>query len=268
MKSMTGFGSSSIGNQDFKTFISVKSVNSRFISVKYYLSSYYSSLESEFRKEISKKCSRGHFFISVNRVPENPSSTFVLKTNKEQAKKWKDIYEKLSKDLKIKNNLSTNDLAHKTGVITVVEKQISLSQLEKVKVNRAFQKALNSCLKERSREGAALKQDIMNYVKTIHFYLKKIQKISKQKEKKQADLDSDQNSIDEEITRLLEHLKHFKVIVESTQSHGKKMDFYVQEMLREVNTIGAKSQTPSLTKHVVEIKFTLEKIKEQVQNIE
>ena len=277
MKSMTGFGFSSTGNKEFKVFISVKSINSRFMDIKYYLPPFYSSLESEFQKILFGKSLRGQFFIRVNRVPQSPPSSFLLKNNKKQAKKWKNLCEDLSKDLKVKNNLNVTDFINQPGVVSVIETPSILSASEKKKVKISFQQALNSCLKERLREGSALKVDILNHIKAIHLHLKKIKKLVYEQQKKNRTkkiksngelFEVEKSDINEEIVRVEEHLKYFKVISEGNQSVGKKMDFYVQELLREINTIGSKSQISSLTKSVVEIKFILEKIKEQVQNIE
>ncbi len=273
MKSMTGYGFSTLGNKEFKVFISVKSVNSRFMDIKYYLPPFYSSMESEFQKILFGKCSRGQFFIRVNRIPQMPPSSFVLQRNKEQAKKWKNLYENLSKELKIRNNLNVTDLVNQSGVVNAIEKPVSLSVSEKNKIKMTFQQALKSCLKERVREGAALKVDILNHIRSIQSYLKKIKNLSDKQQKKHKNTKSngefsETGDMNEEIVRMEEHLRYFKTISESHQSIGKKMDFYVQELLREVNTLGSKSQISSLTKCVVEIKSILEKIKEQVQNIE
>ncbi len=277
MKSMTGFGFSSIGNKEFKVFVSIKSINSRFMDIKYYLPPFYSSLEPEFQKILFSNCTRGQFFIRVNRVPQKPFPSFVLKKNKEQAKKWKKLYDNLSKELSIKNDLKATDLINQTGVVSVIETPALLSVSEKNKVKMAFQQALKSCFKEKIREGAALRVDILSHIESMQSYLKKIKSLSYKQQKKCKSkkfknngelFELEKADISEEIVRTEEHLKYFKSISGSQQSIGKKMDFYVQELLREINTIGSKSQISSLTKNVVEIKFILEKIKEQVQNIE
>jgi len=272
MQSMTGFGVSFVESSEFKTFISVKSVNSRFIHTKYTLSPFYASLEAKLQKEIFKTFTRGQFFIRVDRMPQTPPSSFVLKVNKTQAQKWKSLYVKISRELKVKNNLTLTDLVHQEGVVQTIEQPVFLSPSEANKVKKGFQQALKACLKERMREGRALKIDIFKQINQLKTYLKKAEKLAKQQttqKKKSALMDIELEKLDmnEEIVRITEHVKYLQSLLKSPDSVGKKMDFYVQEIAREANTIGSKSQIPQLTQYIVEIKSLLENIKEQVRNI-
>lgn len=284
MQSMTGFGSASVNAIDFKLEISVKSVNSRFLDTKFYTPSYYISLEAEMNKMISSQCQRGYFVVRIDRYPPKPLPSLSLNWDKEQSRKWKKIYEKASKELKLKNHLTISDLVQKEGVVQLIEKQKSLSPQEKKKVKDSFSRAFQSCLRERKREGMVLKKDILSNLGAIQSLCKKIKALNKKQKNinmkqksnylkqnnKRLDLalEVEKTDVHEEIIRTEEHLKHFKKMTMSQKAVGRKLDFYVQEILREMNTIGSKSHLSELTLKVVEGKFLLEKIKEQIQNVE
>ena len=284
MNSMTGFGFSSIMEKNFKAEISIKSVNSRFLDIKFYTPSYYMPLEPELKKIISNKCKRGYFVIRIDRFPQKPSPSISLEWDKTQAQKWKKLYTKLAKELSFKNDLSLNNLINREGVLNLIEKPKDLSLKEKQMVKKLFEKSLLSCLKERKREGMVLKKDILFQLKSLKSLLKKIELLNKRQQesflkkknkfikennrRKELNLELEKFDTHEEIVRVKEHLNHFQKILSKSIDIGRKLDFYVQEILREVNTIGSKSQLSELTLNVVSAKFALEKIKEQVQNVE
>ena len=284
MNSMTGFGFSSLMEKNFKAEISIKSVNSRFLDIKFYTPSYYMPLEPELKKIISNKCKRGYFVIRIDRFPQKPSPSISLEWDKVQAQKWKKLYTKLAKELSFKNDLSLNNLINREGVLNLIEKPKDLSLKEKQMVKKLFEKSLLSCLKERKREGMVLKKDILFQLKSLKSLLKKIELLNKRQQesflkkknkfikennrRKELNLELEKFDTHEEIVRVKEHLNHFQKILNKSIDIGRKLDFYVQEILREVNTIGSKSQLSELTLNVVSAKFALEKIKEQVQNVE
>ena len=278
MNSMTGFGSSSFENKDFKIELSIKSVNSRFLETKFYTPTYYFNLEPELQKKLSQKCKRGSFVVHINRFPQKPLSRVFFKWDKEQAKKWKSLYQDLSKKLNLKNDFSIKDLLQREGVFNLIEKPPSLSLKEKQLVKKTFDKSLSACLQQRKREGMKLKKDIVFQMKLIQKLIKEIELLNeKQKKlfikkrvvnKKGSPLETEKFDTHEEVIRVKEHLDQMKPIITNDLYPGRKVDFYIQELLREVNTIGAKATLPKLTLKVVETKFCLEKIKEQVQNIE
>ena len=278
MNSMTGFGSASFENKDFKIEVSVKSVNSRFLEVKFYSPPYYFSLESELQKKISQTFKRGSFFVYINRFPQKPLSRVFFKWDKDQAKKWKNLYQDLSKKLNLKNDLGIKEILNREGVLNLIEKPQSLNSQEKERVKKTFDKSLQACLKQRKREGLKLKKDIIFQMKSIQALIKLMALLNEKqkatflkkrlKKGKEMSLETEKFDSHEEIVRVKEHLNQIKSLIKSDSHAGRKVDFYVQEVLREVNTIGAKANLPKLTLKVVEAKFCLEKIKEQIQNIE
>ena len=284
MNSMTGFGFQSLSAKDYKLEINIKSVNSRFLDIKFYTPPYYMPLETEFKKMISSKCKRGYFIIRIDRFPQKPAPSISFQWNKQQAQKWKKLYNKLSKELQFKNDLSLKDLINREGVLDLIEKPQSLSAKEKQQVKIVFQKSLQSCLTERKREGLALKRDILSQLKALSALTQKIELLNKKQQtdylqkkdkfikknnyQKELNMEIEKFDTHEEIVRVKEHLNHFKTILNKPSDIGRKLDFYVQEILREMNTIGSKSHLSELTLNIVSSKFALEKIKEQVQNVE
>ena len=312
MKSMTGFGFASGGGKDYRMEVNVKSINSRFTDVKFYTSPFYFSLEKELKALIFKSCFRGQWVIRVDRIPSKPPSFFTISRDQKQAHRWQKLYKNLSRELGIKNDLDVSHLARLEGVVNTIERIPPLDSSEKIKVISLFKKALQSCLREKVREGQVLKKDVtgnliflqksLGKIKEIHRsemkkagarYKKALQMegnligpkdFSKRRSKDNAgslkrkeppvkQISSWQGSdgpfdINEEIVRMEAHLKNCKKLVGQKGPVGKKLDFYTQEILRELNTIGSKSQTALITCQVVDSKFALEKIKEQVQNIE
>ena len=277
MQSMTGFGFVSASGGDFKLDISVKSVNSRFLDIKFYTPSYYAPLEPEMQKLISRECQRGAFVVRIERCPPKPPPSLHLNWNKAMARKWKKLYENLSQEMKCKNHLTVGELMNCEGVASLEEKSKNLSQLEKKTVKESFSRAFKSCLKERKREGLLLKKDILSHWLSLQSLAQKIKQLNKKRkdiylkkrsQSKDMVLEWEKFDVHEEMVRIKEHLKHFKRLMIAPSVVGRKMDFYVQEILREINTIGSKAQQSELTLQVVEAKFALEKIKEQIQNIE
>lgn len=278
MNSMTGFGSASVENKDFKIELNIKSVNSRFLEMKFYTPPYYLNLEPELQKKISQKCRRGSFVIHISRFPQKPLSRVFLKWNKAQAEKWKNLYQSLSKKLNLKNDLGIKEILHREGVLNLIEKPQNLSRSEKEIVKKTFDKGFSACLKQRKREGLRLKKDIALQMKSIQSLTKSIELLNKKQKqnfikkrvvnRKGSPLETEKFDTHEEVVRVKEHLEEMKSIIKSDLHVGRKIDFYTQELLREVNTIGAKATLPKMTLKVVELKFCLEKIKEQIQNIE
>ena len=282
---MTGFGAAFFEAADFSLELVVKSLNSRFLEIKFYTPACYTHFEPQLKKLISEKCQRGYFTIRIERFPANPPQEFSLDWDKPQALKWKALYKRMAQEMKFANDLTVAALVQKEGVLNLRKKPFKLSLREEKRLKETFLQALRACLQERKREGALLKKDILSNMKSLQAHFRQIKLLNGrqkqaymakknflvQKSKKSTDLVMEMEKFDihEEIVRMEGHFKHFKKITSSTSSPaGRKIDFYIQEILREMNTMGAKSVLPDLTLKVVEGKFILEKIREQSQNIE
>lgn len=291
MKSMTGFGVASTDTNGVTLNVTIRAVNGRYFEWRPHIPRAYQSLEREMKKLFSKKVSRGTVDLYLRRQVQNASHV-QINLNTDLAKKWKKAYEKLSQTVKLDLDLSSESLGALPDVMSL-EEDLSVSSQEKKMVFKVLENALEEFEKERKREGAALKSELKKQLQSLNDLLKEVKVLSsdinKEQKKKLSDrlksLDSqieldptrvaqevalllDKSDVREEISRLEEHLNLFKKLVNSSESIGKKMDFYCQELLREFNTIGSKSSLAKLTQTVVNAKSVIEKLREQVQNVE
>lgn len=291
MKSMTGYGVSQWKSSDYYIEVIVQTYNNKYFDSKIQLPPFYASLEGELRKELQKKITRGAINISVNRSPSWPLKKNKIKWNKSQALKWKTLYKEMASSLKMKNEVSLFHLAQQQGVLEVISEPTLISVKERNKLKTLIYKAIDLCDKERKREGSALKKDFQKHLRELSLSIKKISSHAvRQNKKAQESVKNKMGSIGlveedkklqevtgslinrldicEEITRTEEHIRTFRSIISTKGAIGKKMSFYLQELVREVNTIGSKSQDFKLTKEVVQAKSLIERMREQVQNVE
>ena len=290
---MTGYGFARFTSDSLDMDVTIRSVNGRFLDIRLHLPKEYLSIESEIKSKITKFFTRGTVDIYVNRRSLEQSE---IKVASEIGQKWAKAYRDLAKTLKIAPKLSIEHIATLPNVM-VIETISEISTSEKKTFYQVCDQAVKQCLKERIREGQALKKGISEMLVSFKENVAQIEAIRSEANgalearlKKRLfekanetfgglDLDPirfaqevvyqiDRSDINEEVQRLNEHIQHIVNLIESKECHGKKLDFYCQELLRETNTIGAKSQIAELTRLVVLAKTTIEKIKEQVQNIE
>ncbi len=286
---MTGHGVAYSQQKDRFVEIVVRALNGRFLEIRFQMSDFYSSMEGELRKKVQKKFTRGNIDILINRKPAQPGVKTKLKWNYKQALVWKAFYKKMAFALKLQNNLDLLSLSRQPGVLDIQSVTPSLSTQEKQIIKNLLQKAINLCDKEKSREGLALKKEFQKNLTTLSHCLQLIKRISnkqKREKKKQlkrnlsSDVSTQQQSaneavvmlsrvdIEEELSRLVEHIRIFRTLITKKSIMGKQMNFYLQEMIREINTIGSKSQEVRLTREVVNAKTLIETMREQVQNVE
>lgn len=291
MKSMTGYGTVEGRTADTEFSITVKSVNGRFLEPRFHLPKEYFALESQLKKEVTAMFERGTIDIFVYR---RGSADLNVRFNPKNAKKWVEAHRRLARTLKLPLNL--NNLAERVSSLPQVfetRELTSVSSNEKNKVLRAFRTALRQCLRERLREGRSLSRhllSILNQLKKLVGLMERLRESSNReleaklydrlrKISKDVAIDPsrfaeelvyylDKSDIGEELARLKEHLQMCLKYVANRDARGKKLDFYGQELLREVNTIGSKANHARLTELVVEAKGLIEAFKEQVQNVE
>ncbi len=290
MKSMTGFGKASSHSNDYHLDVTVRAVNGRFFEVKFHGPTIYKGLETEIRKKVSQQMQRGTIDIYFNRKVLKGSETVLF--NKKLAKKWLNGFSAMAKDLGLKPPQDAQVLLSIPDLVSVDEAG-NIGSSEKNILNATLDKALIACDKVRSVEGKGLKKDIQGHLKNLGQQVSKIKKLREQTKKdlqkryqkklegyelpgeideqrvaQEIVIQVDKSDISEEIQRLEAHIKAIGKLVQTTGAIGKKMDFYAQELLREVNTIGSKSTSSELTQEVVEAKGLIEKYREQVQNVE
>ena len=293
MRSMTGYGTSKGQGVSISLEVSLKAVNGRFFDLKSHIPKEYAHLESTLKKMILKKIQRGTVDLYISRRVFEDSQKVVIRGNNQKAKKWVKAIGSLSQELNIDFNIDLFKLIEMGGLIDEV-KEIAVTDSEEKKLLKVFREALSFCDEERGREGVALRQELQGHLKKLLSFTEQMGKMRenankelKTKVRKRLEsfelnkkeweprwameiaLMADRSDIDEEMSRLREHIGSILKLVESDKGpHGKKLDFYCQELLRETNTIGSKSQIARLTHMVVEAKSVIEKLREQVQNVE
>lgn len=293
IKSMTGFGRGEYTDGKRSIIAEIKSVNHRYSDITIKMPRRYTFAEDKIKNAVKDKIRRGKVDVSI--IVENITENDVnIKLNSMLAKQYYDNLTELRGEFELSGDISLQFLASLPDVMKAIpdvedEEEITKAILE------AVSEAASNLEKMRAVEGEKLAEDLIakgEYIKNI---LDKIAErapqvvtdyTAKMKERIQelvgssvqvpedrilveAAVFADKCAIDEEITRLNSHLVQLKNIIEkSSQPDGKKLDFLVQEMNREANTIGSKANDITITNYMLEIKSEIEKIREQVQNIE
>ncbi len=291
IKSMTGFGRSIYENEGREYLIEIKSVNNRFSDINIKMPRSLNYLEEKLKKEILKSVSRGKIdlYITFN---NNSDRGKTIKLNTEIAQKYINELKKLSNKAEIIDNINIMEISKFPDVLNIRIEEDSEEIIEK-ELMIALTEAIKSFIDMRAKEGSKIKQDLENRIKVISGKIEQISNISSglveeyivKLETRIKDLlktdvidqtrlaqevviYSDKCSVEEEITRLKSHIDQFLNLTNENMAIGKKLDFLIQEMNRETNTIGSKANNLEITNLVVDIKTELENIREQVQNIE
>ncbi len=280
-QSMTGYGRGSSGS--FK--IEVKSSNHKNIDIHINLPYYLFSYETEIRKLVKKKLNRGRIDVYV---PKQDIEGIKLNVNRSLAKEYYNALTLLKDELSINEEIGVQLLASQRDIFFMDEPEVSTDDLYK-----AVDLAIDDLIKSRTDEAKELITDISSRVNLLNGYLKDIEdqrqdfirsaqdklygRIKELLDDKDVDESRlvqetafliEKSDITEEIVRIRSHLKQFEGVLKSGDTIGKKLDFIVQELRREVNTISAKVQDAGLSTKAVESKHELEKIKEQIQNLQ
>ncbi len=289
--SMTGFGRAKaiVGNYDIT--VEIKSVNNRFLELSSRIPRAYQFLEEKLKSAVKSKVSRGKLDLSVL-IDDVSGSDTEIAVNDSYVQKYLAAAESLSKKYKIKNDLKISSLITNAEVFKTVKKDIDESACEEA-VMSVLKKALDNFILMRETEGEKLKADVLSRADMILEKVKFIESRSEESvndykqrlEQKiteilnNSDFDesrvltevaifADKVAVDEETVRLKSHISQLRSVFESGEPIGRKLDFIVQEMNRETNTIGSKAQSIEITSAVVDMKSEIEKIREQIQNIE
>lgn len=292
LKSMTSFGRAQSAEDSKINFsIEMKSVNNRYLDVNIRMPKSMISLEEKIRNTVSNRLSRGKVDIFINYKNYN-ESTGKAELNMKLAKEYYNCLLEIQNKLGTQNDITTTKIARFPDVITIAEENENLEEILK-ELLPLINGALDKMEEMRLKEGSKLKEDMILKLDHIYNIVVDIEKIAedipknykKRLEEKLQELLSDveidesrialevailsdKAAVDEEITRLKSHLSQFKDALELDEPVGRKLDFIIQEMNREANTIASKSVDINMTNHVIDIKNTIEKIREQVQNIE
>jgi uncharacterized protein (TIGR00255 family) len=289
---MTGFGRTSLSSKFGNLILEITTINKRFLEINISIPRGLSYFENEIRKYVEKKIFRGQVFLKFEYYP-NEKNIYSFLPNITFLKNFKKGWEKLSKDLGYEKGEISLEFLIQQAKYTPDEKIKDIDLFKKFLLD-AVNKALENVIAMKEKEGEILLLDIEKRLKIINkklLFIKKaapkakenyknklkvrLQEIFKEKEFyedrliKEAALFAEKIDITEETTRLNSHLKQFLSVLKSKDEIiGRKLEFLLQECLREANTIAAKASDASISNAIVEIKAEIEKIKEQLQNIE
>lgn len=291
MKSMTGYGFGELQSQNYLIRFDIKSVNNRYCDINVRLPGSLFSYEDKIKRRIKDFVARGKVDVYL-KLTELSDKSATLSTDISMANYYFDAGKKISSSLNIENNLTTKDIINMPGVL--VEQDVNLLDQEMESLlMKSLDEALKVFIQSRLIEGKAIYEDFLEKIENINQFIGRIEKLSpislKENEEKlkeritthldESEIDKqrlatecflliDKLSIDEEITRLKIHMESLKNIINSNDSIGRKIDFLLQEINREINTIGSKANNIEILNNVVLLKSEVERIREQVQNIE
>lgn len=292
IRSMTGYGKQNLSVEGREYQIEIKSVNHRYLDINVKIPKAISYLEETIKKEISNKIKRGKIDVFVS-FENNSEEGRKIEINKQLAKIYIEQLKELAQEEKIESNIEVMDIAKIPDVLTIkVDEENSKIKDE---IKQVTQGAVTRTLEMKNIEGEKISQDLLQRIRNIQSkiveisakstglieeYVVKLEKrvkellkndeVDKSRLAQEVVIYADKCSIEEEITRLKSHIFQFENLISNNQDGaiGKKLDFIIQEMNRETNTIGSKANNLEITNGVIDIKTEIEDIREQVQNIE
>lgn len=291
IKSMTGFGRSYGKENGYNISVELKSVNHRFFEFYSRVPRQYAFLEEKLKSFVNSKVARGK--IECTLTIENLSDNSVeVQINKPLAKAYANSLKELSAELGLKEDFGSSLISRFPEVLNVTKQEID-EDLVWQSVKTIAENAIDKFISMRETEGEKLKTDLLlkcdhilecvsfvenrspqtvsEYQERLYQKMKEVLEttsIDEQRILMEAAIYSDKVAVDEETVRLRSHIDQFKTFLNSEEAIGRKMDFLVQEMNRETNTIGSKCSDVEISRKVVDIKADIEKIREQIQNIE
>lgn len=289
IKSMTGYGRGKYENENREYTVEIKSVNNRYSDISIKLPRNISYLEEKIKKEISSKVSRGKIDVFIT-FYNNSTKGKNIKFNNELVKMYVKELKQLAVENNIKDEIQITDISKFPDVLTIENTEDEELIWNELQI--PLKEALNNFIEMRTVEGQKIHDDLLmrindiqekvntisqNSTRLIKDYIVKLENrikellntenIDENRLAMETVIYADKCSVEEEITRLNSHIFQFKNLIEENVV-GKKIDFLIQEMNRETNTIGSKSSSTDITNMVIEMKTQIEDIREQIQNIE
>ncbi len=291
MNSMTGFGKAEIANRSGKYVVEVSSVNNRFLEVSVRMPRYLSTLESKIRDLISALVSRGKVSVYIN-VEESDLSPGKYQINKAALKAYHRQLKDFQKELGLDGKIELRDLMLLPDLANPEKESVDEDQVWKT-LEGVVSQALKKMLVMRRKEGLEMKKDMQQRLQIISKYLRTVKSLTSNAVAVRRDkltkrvnelLESpmrdslrieeeiavfaEKADITEECTRLASHLKQYRANLSLAEATGKKLNFILQEMNREANTIASKASDYQISSEVISIKNEVEKLRELVQNVE
>jgi len=291
LKSMTGFGEGTASATGIRVSVEVSSVNRKQLDVNISLPRNLITLDAQIQSLVRREFSRGRI-SGIVRVEAADGSTGNVKVDAKLAQQYVEGIRAVAKKLKLADDLGAETITRLPGLVSIEQENIDADHVAAV-LSQAATKALRGLSRMRAAEGKALEKDLRERLGLLEGMMKEIQRLShtvvagyreklfqRLEEAGLTDLASDERmvreialfadrcDITEELTRLKSHLAQTRKLLRSVEPVGRTLDFLCQELFREINTIGSKANEVEITRQVVGFKTELERIREQVQNVE
>lgn len=291
IKSMTGFARRSLRTKVGIVTAELRTVNHKFLEMSYKLPNGLSVFDDKVKGLVKSKIRRGKVYLNLVHEPTGESTGNVC-IDERLAKRYTNKLKKLKKQLKVDGPIKLSDIVSFPGVINYKVEAQDSSRLWPF-VKQAIDKALDKLIKDREREGSFLFRDLtkrMKHIRKIVLAIKSNASSNVEKYKNrlksrikelsggyaidrgrlevEVALFAKNSDITEELTRLDNHIQNFNRTIRKSGEVGKKLDFIAQELHREINTVGSKASGFNISKGVIEVKTEIEKIREQLKNIE
>lgn len=291
IKSMTGFGREQGIIDGYEILVEIRSVNHRYFEFSSRIPRSFGYLDEKLKSLLSERISRGKVEVSVT-IFKTEGAEAEIEVNLDIAGGYVDALRKANESLKLTDDLALSSIMRLPDVF-MIQKVQDDEEIIWNAVKQICDSAVDKFIEMRKVEGAKMFDDISSRLDFIEEKTCEIEKISPQITSNyenrlyskikdtlgDKDIDeqriltevaifADKTAVDEETVRLHSHISQFRELINSNEPVGRKLDFLVQELNREVNTIGSKAQDLSVTKTVVDLKAEIEKIREQIQNIE
>lgn len=290
MQSMTGYGRCQLERDGRVMTVEVKSVNHRFLDLSYRLPRHLTFLDEAVRKGVSARLSRGHVDVFVN-YENHRADAREVRVDTALAVAYQRAMGELSQALGMDGRMTVQEYARMPDVLTVQEREEDQQAVREL-FDEALSRALTDLIAMREREGESMRRDILEKTARVEELRERIAQraplvVVDYREKlaeriaalTEGEIDearlltevaifADRAAIDEELVRLLSHAAQIRATVDLREPVGRKLDFLIQELNREINTIGSKAMDAEIAQLVVQAKGEIEKLREQVQNIE
>lgn len=291
MKSMTGYGRAKLEKNNRIYKIEIKSINHKYSDISIKMPKALAYLEENIKKQIASNITRGKIDIFVSFENYSKAGKEIT-INEELAKEYIEKFKKLAIENDLSSNILVTEITKLPDVVILKETEED-EEIIKNELEDCMKEAITNFIEMREKEGKTIKEDLKSRIDKVETLVNRISEYSTRliedyivkldqriKEILKTDvvdqsrlamevvIYADKCSVEEEITRLKSHIEQFNNFLETNTPIGKKMDFLLQEMNRETNTIGSKSGSLEITNLVIGIKTELEDIREQIQNIE
>lgn len=291
IRSMTGFGRAQVSVEGYNITVEIRSVNNRYFDFYAKMPRTFSFLEEKVKSLLSTEISRGKVECSLQ-IETTADESVIVSINEPLAVGYVKAIEELSEKFEVKNDLTALSLARFSDILSITKAPVDEEDLWN-KVQIAVKEALAEFIKMREIEGEKLKVDVLSradliinnvaYIEerspeTVKAYSEKLlermktvlgdTQVDEARILTEAAIYADKVAVAEETVRLRSHIDQLHSMLDSNEAVGRKLDFLVQEINREANTIGSKAQDVDIARRVIDIKAEVEKIREQIQNIE